>query len=308
VHRAVISGINEQTETVTVEWFENEETKGKELDVRHIAAMNSDLAPAINRGLGEKEAPPPRQQAPVVPSAIPAPKSKLPAAAAAAAVAKPTPVAPVPVQHMSDDSDDDKVVIPAREAVREAPRGDRASIGGAVKPPSNCVQAVQNMAAQREQQRIEQQYARERNKKQCAEGEFAEMIDSFLENVQVTHLPPNGPVKDARISVCVRKRPLNSKERKAGEIDVVTIPDGEVTLVHEPKTKVDLTKYLENHNFRFDYSFDETADNAVIYHYSAKPLVKTIFDQGMATCFAYGQVFSLMTPTTLRHTHTYIDT
>ena len=47
---------------------------------------------------------------------------------------------------------------------------------------------------------------------------------------------------------------------------------------------------LENHQFRFDYSFDETVDNETVYHYSARPLVKTIFDQGMATCFAYGQV------------------
>ena len=54
--------------------------------------------------------------------------------------------------------------------------------------------------------------------------------------------------------------------------------------------QVDLTKYLENHQFRFDYSFDETVDNATVYHYTAKPLVRTIFDQGMATCFAYGQV------------------
>jgi hypothetical protein len=116
------------------------------------------------------------------------------------------------------------------------------------------------------------------------------MIDNFRENLPITHLPPNGAVKENRIIVCVRKRPLNSKERTAGEIDVLTIPDGETTLVHEPKTKVDLTKYLENHNFRFDYSFDETVDNLMVYHYSAKPLVKTIFEQGMATCFAYGQV------------------
>ncbi len=33
------------------------------------------------------------------------------------------------------------------------------------------------------------------------------------------------------------------------EIDVVTVPDRAGILVHEPKTKVDLTKYLENQNF-----------------------------------------------------------
>lgn len=35
------------------------------------------------------------------------------------------------------------------------------------------------------------------------------------------------------------------------EIDIITIPDGSLTLVHEPKTKVDLTKYLEHHKFKY---------------------------------------------------------
>ena len=36
-------------------------------------------------------------------------------------------------------------------------------------------------------------------------------------------------------------------------------------MVHEPKTKVDLTKYLENQNFRFDYAFDEKCNNEMVY-------------------------------------------
>lgn len=47
--------------------------------------------------------------------------------------------------------------------------------------------------------------------------------------------------------------------------DVVTVPNGENVVVHEPKLKVDLTKYLENQNFRFDYTFDESAQNAMVY-------------------------------------------
>ena len=56
---------------------------------------------------------------------------------------------------------------------------------------------------------------------------------------------------------------------------------------------------------RFDYTFDDDATNELVYRYTAKPLVDTIFNQGMATCFAYGQTgsgkthvrFSLFTPT-----------
>lgn len=36
-------------------------------------------------------------------------------------------------------------------------------------------------------------------------------------------------------------------------------------MVHEPKLKVDLTKYLENQAFCFDFAFDETVSNEVVY-------------------------------------------
>jgi kinesin family protein 2/24 len=46
---------------------------------------------------------------------------------------------------------------------------------------------------------------------------------------------------------------------------VISIPGNGSLLVHEPKQKVDLTKYLENQAFQFDYSFDETTTNEVVY-------------------------------------------
>lgn len=49
------------------------------------------------------------------------------------------------------------------------------------------------------------------------------------------------------------------------EVDVVAIPSKNQVIVHEPKNKVDLTKYLENQHFRFDYAFDETCTNETVY-------------------------------------------
>lgn len=49
------------------------------------------------------------------------------------------------------------------------------------------------------------------------------------------------------------------------EIDVVSVPGRGALLVHEPKQKVDLTKYLDNQIFQFDYSFDETSTNDLVY-------------------------------------------
>ena len=67
--------------------------------------------------------------------------------------------------------------------------------------------------------------------------------------------------------------------------------------IHEPKLKVDLTKYLENHTFHFDYAFDESATNDLVYKFTAQPILRTIFDGGIATCFAYGQTGSGKTHT-----------
>lgn len=112
------------------------------------------------------------------------------------------------------------------------------------------------------------------------------------------------------------------------DLDVITIPSKDVVMVHEPKQKVDLTRYLENQTFRFDYAFDDSSTNEMVYRFvasnrwwftevashqliravwctvlqywisrfhprfTARPLVETIFERGMATCFAYGQTGS----------------
>merc|ERR1719308_81996 len=68
-------------------------------------------------------------------------------------------------------------------------------------------------------------------------------------------------------------------------------------MIHEPKTKVDLTKFLENQQFRFDCVFDESSTNETVYKYTARNLVHSIFEGGMATCFAYGQTGSGKTHT-----------
>lgn len=45
----------------------------------------------------------------------------------------------------------------------------------------------------------------------------------------------------------------------------MSVPGKGTLLVHEPKQKVDLTKYLDNQVFKFDYSFDESTSNDLVY-------------------------------------------
>jgi len=99
--------------------------------------------------------------------------------------------------------------------------------------------------------------------------------------------------KESRIKVVVRKRPLNNKELQNGEIDLIEIhPGGERLTIAEPKTRVDLTKFVHNHDFTFDAVFDCDASNVDIYSECCRPLITKVFKGSKATCFAYGQTGS----------------
>mmetsp|Transcript_10435 Transcript_10435/g.15257 ORF Transcript_10435/g.15257 Transcript_10435/m.15257 type:complete len:680 (+) Transcript_10435:84-2123(+) len=95
-----------------------------------------------------------------------------------------------------------------------------------------------------------------------------------------------------KICVAVRKRPLNDKEKKASEADIMDVLSNDTLMVREPKIKVDLSKYTEKHSYTFDEVFDEFCTNEEVYERTAKPLVDHVFAKGKATCFAYGQTGS----------------
>ncbi|KHN02960.1 Kinesin-like protein KIF2C [Glycine soja] len=96
----------------------------------------------------------------------------------------------------------------------------------------------------------------------------------------------------AKIKVVVRKRPLNKKELAKKEDDIVTVYDNAYLTVHEPKLKVDLTAYVEKHEFCFDAVLDENVTNDEVYRVTVEPIIPTIFEKTKATCFAYGQTGS----------------
>ncbi|XP_038649997.1 kinesin-like protein KIF2C isoform X2 [Scyliorhinus canicula] len=167
---------------------------------------------------------------------------------------------------------------------------------------SICVRETERLKKQREDRRTQLQEIRERRGQDYETGnpnwEFMKMIADLratLDSYQ--HLSTLDSIELHKICVCVRKRPVSKKEKAKKEIDVITVTSKNVILVHEPKMKVDLTKYLDNQPFRFDYAFDDFVSNEEVYRFTAKPLVRTIFERGMATCFAYGQTGSGKTHT-----------
>lgn len=99
-----------------------------------------------------------------------------------------------------------------------------------------------------------------------------------------------------RIRVIVRKRPMSANEASSGkEIDVIhplEYDDFGRVLVYQPKTRVDLTKEIEQIAFAFDNVFDESSNNVQIYERSVRNLAPGVFEGKWASVFAYGQTGS----------------
>jgi kinesin family protein 2/24 len=69
--------------------------------------------------------------------------------------------------------------------------------------------------------------------------------------------------KTPRIMVTIRKRPLTKKEIAKGEKDIVSV-DGSYITVAEDREKLDLTKYVEYHRYKFDRIYDQTISNSEV--------------------------------------------
>ena len=99
--------------------------------------------------------------------------------------------------------------------------------------------------------------------------------------------------EEMRIRVIIRKRPMsNSEASNSKEVDVIhplEYDDYGRILVYQPKTRVDLTKEIEQVPFSFDNVFDENSSNKQIYDRSVRNLVPGVFEGKWASVFAYGQ-------------------
>jgi len=322
VHPAVISGIDGLN--VTVEWFEYGETKGKEINLDQVYSLNPELQPkatvpkqqpAAKRHSAIPHHPTPVNNAQDAHKKIssPAPRSRslrsksmappnvVPTKSTKVAAPEKAEKSEVTVIHNEtiqsyNNQQNNKQPPQEKENNKPNPARDRRS---------NCVKEVERLKKNREDRRARQTEIKKEQIKEQAELDpgnpnwhFLKMIRDFEESLgEQEGMSMNDPIVDHQICVCVRKRPINKKEIAKKEIDIITTLDKEQIVVHECKLKVDLTKYLENQKFRFDYCFDEKATNELVYRYTAKPLVETVYQQGMATCFAYGQTGSGKTHT-----------
>ncbi|XP_028273615.1 kinesin-like protein KIF2A [Parambassis ranga] len=297
IHQAMVTSLHEDNESVTVEWIENGDTKGKEIDLESVFALNPDVAP--DEEISQSP------EAPLPPSNIPktsrVPKTRRTAIPKAENAPRENRAAAVgttrarPSQH-SQPSEPPPPAIAPQAALNQTLLQQQNA-----RRKSNCVKEVEKLQEKREKRRLQQQELREKRAQEVDVNlpnyEIMCMIRDFRASLDYRPLTSNDLIEEHRICVCVRARPLNKKELSTKDLDVITIPSKDVVMVHEPKQKVDLTRYLENQTFRFDYAFDENSTNEMVYRFTAQPLVETIFERGMATCFAYGQTGSGKTHT-----------
>ncbi|GLG97913.1 Kinesin-like protein [Gryllus bimaculatus] len=396
IHTAVISGINYDTNSVTVEWFERGEAKGKEIDIETLLVLNPDLVPAppvielqANRGRiprSRETLKPNIQQgpAPKVYTSPPWRRTRVEQRFGAAAEVLACYAAPadrplrgrgvratgvlnghgeqhsqsvventqlegvgdqqsnslsgssVMTRHQQQQQQQlqlqqqqhqlqmqqlqqqiqQQKQLQAQLALQQQQlqqqqqqqqqllqQQQQAENQNVAKRRSNVVKEVERLKKNREERRQRQAELKEEKEVLMnidpgnPNWEFLAMIREYRGNIEFRPLRETDPVEDHQITVCIRKRPLNKKELQRKEVDVISVPTKDQMVVHEPKQKVDLTKYLENQQFRFDYAFDDTCSNELVYKYTAQPLVQTVFEGGMATCFAYGQTGSGKTHT-----------
>ncbi|GAB1597328.1 kinesin-like protein KIN-7M, chloroplastic [Argonauta hians] len=92
-------------------------------------------------------------------------------------------------------------------------------------------------------------------------------------------------IRDEKIKVCVRKRPLCRKD----DVDVVEVKDGNTVIINEMKLAVDLSSYVSQHRFYFDIAFGQDSSNEEVYDKVGRPLIEWLFENGQSTVFTYGQ-------------------
>uniref|UniRef100_A0A0N5AF57 Kinesin-like protein n=1 Tax=Syphacia muris TaxID=451379 RepID=A0A0N5AF57_9BILA len=302
VHNAVISEVRKETQSVTVEWFENGETKGKEVDLNTLLTINPTLASHPSTSIyglsnGDGNATTNKVQ------------MRHSLASNGSFGSRRSMYTPQLMNlTLSNDPGNETTHRPVNGLTRqsladETIRVEPVKAGQQAPVKSSTVQEIERLQKNREERRAQQEEAKKQKElmRNIDPGnpnwQFLSMIRDYQSRLDFRPLKITDQVADKKICVCVRKRPLNRAELRKKEIEVITIPNRDHVIVLQPQVKVDLTKYLEDQKFRFDYAFDENASNEMVYRFTAQPLVRTIFEKGFATCFAYGQTGSGKTHT-----------
>jgi len=96
-----------------------------------------------------------------------------------------------------------------------------------------------------------------------------------------------GKKNQESVQVCVRLRPLNSKEKskKCKQVLFVNSDRGEVAVKHSQ----DSEDYDEMKRYTYDFAFPPTVTQEEVFDLTARPIVESVMEGYNGTIFAYGQ-------------------
>jgi kinesin family protein 2/24 len=178
---------------------------------------------------------------------------------------------------------------------------------GAAPGKKNTLAEIQRLQRERderrrvmEQAKVDRAAEEQRNREMGNPGDvdFQRMIRGYREAAATPVEQPHKVNDDMKICICVRKRPVSSKEVRRNDYDSVTCLNP-LVVVHDCKMRVDgISKYLDNQAFQFDHTFHEDNSTEDVYTCAVQPLVDFCVRRGgRATVFAYGQTGSGKTHT-----------
>lgn len=191
------------------------------------------------------------------------------------------------------------------------PAPPAAGGGGAANnnKPKNTLSEIQRLQKERDERRrqmenIKNERAAEEQRNRDAgtpgDADFQRMIRQYRQEQAPAEQPHIAP-GEMKIAICVRKRPISSKEIKKNDYDAVTCINP-IVVVHDCKLRVDgIVKFLDNTSFEVDHTFHEENTTEEVYNYVVKPLIGFVCagNSNRATVFAYGQTGSGMFAFTL---------
>ncbi|ERL90304.1 kinesin-like protein Klp10A [Dendroctonus ponderosae] len=301
LRNAIVTVIDHNSMCVKVEWFEDEETKGKEIHFNNVLSLNPDISiikPVATVAVGPNKSLDKWQR-------HDNDKRKNTDIRVQSAKTRYT------QSHLENNFSDQLRIegigfssarITKSVIETQSKHKDKGTLKRVSKLEQDRLVRRKNQAAAKAEKT-----ELIRKNQNNPHWELTNMIRQFRRQIEFKPLSSQDTIEDHLITVAVRKRPLNAIEISKKEIDIITVPSKNQIIVHEPKHKVDLTKYLENHMYRFDYTLNETSSNQMVYKYTAQPLIKTVFNGGFATCFAYGQTGSGKTYTMSGNLHSDSD-
>ncbi|NXL86776.1 KIF2A protein, partial [Alectura lathami] len=301
IHQAMVTSLDEDNESVTVEWIENGDTKGKEIDLESIFSLNPGLAPDEDVEPSPGTPPPPTPSAKVnkivksrrtvqpVKNDTPGRDNRV----VGSARARPTQLPEQPSTQQNGSVSD---ISPVQAAKKE--------FGPPSRRKSNCVKEVEKLQEKREKRRLQQQELREKRAQDVdatnPNYEIMCMIRDFRGSLDYRPLTTADPIDEHRICVCVRKRPLNKKVQCAFRSPEISELQGKMGVIvgsHSRGEKKQCDLFFSSLIRGFLKYFCFLCTVFLHSRFTARPLVETIFERGMATCFAYGQTGSGKTHT-----------